>query len=391
MSVDDLRMRPGELACVCGSPEGGDDALDAHDLGRLAAGFGLSALAQALVLSTLPEASRLLAPTLDRLGWPYALLLVGAALATFPAAFLIDAFGRRSAFALGASLGVAGGLLTAFAASRGNFSALCLGAFWLGLAQGFALFYRHIAARGSALATRAGLVVLAGGALAAGGAPALIRFGALFGEGVGPLLIIAAALHALALWAATRLPHAIAPIRLEARPAAASSWRFVAATLGGALGWFLMAAGMLHGPLQLSLCQASRGFIGAAMAWHLLAMYGPAALAARWPKLAPPALSMLWRAGGDACGAGRRARRGERFQRDGGDDGHRRGMVAGQCRRDAPAARQGPSAAIGAGAARSLSARRGGGGGVGALGALISRIIRCRGTSWPEQDCPRIP
>ena len=157
MSVDDLRMRPGELACVCGSPEAGDDALNAHDLGRLAAGFGLSALAQALVLSTLPETSRLLAPTLDRLGWPYALLLVGAALATFPAAFLIDAFGRRSAFALGASLGVAGGLLTAFAASRGNFPALCLGAFWLGLAQGFALFYRHIAARGSALATRAGL------------------------------------------------------------------------------------------------------------------------------------------------------------------------------------------------------------------------------------------
>jgi len=293
VSVDDLRMRAGELACVCGAQEGGDDALDAHDLGRLAAGFGLSALAQALVLSTLPEASRVLAPTLDRLGWPYALLLVGAALATFPAAFLIDAFGRRSAFALGASLGVAGGLLTTFAASRGNFSALCLGAFWLGLAQGFALFYRHIAARGSALATRAGLVVLAGGALAAGGAPALIRFGALFGEGVGPLLIIAAALHALALWAATRLPHAIAPIRLEARPAAASSWRFVAATLGGALGWFLMAAGMLHGPLQLSLCQASRAFIGAAMAWHLLAMYGPAALAARWPKLAPPVLSML--------------------------------------------------------------------------------------------------
>jgi len=100
VSVDDLRMRAGELACVCGAQEGGDDALDAHDLGRLAAGFGLSALAQALVLSTLPEASRVLAPTLDRLGWPYALLLVGAALATFPAAFLIDAFGRRSAFAL---------------------------------------------------------------------------------------------------------------------------------------------------------------------------------------------------------------------------------------------------------------------------------------------------
>ncbi len=293
MSVDDLRMRAGELSCLCGPAAAGDDALDAHDLGRLAAGFGLSALAQTLVLSTLPEASRLLAPTLDRLGLPYALLLVGAALATFPAAFLIDAFGRRSAFALGASLGVAGGLLTAFAASRGNFPALCLGAFWLGLAQGFALFYRHIAARGSALATRAGLVVLAGGAVAAGGAPALIWFGGLFGEGVGPMLIVAAGLHALALWVATRLPHAIAPTRLDARPSAALSWRFFAATLAGALGWFFMAAGMLHGPLQLSLCQASRGFIGAAMAWHLLAMYGPAALAARWPALAPPIAATL--------------------------------------------------------------------------------------------------
>ncbi|MGA8171718.1 MAG: MFS transporter [Methylocystis sp.] len=293
MSVDDLGMRPGELACLCGPGRLSDDSLDAHDLGRLATGFGLSALAQALALSALPEMSSLLAPTLGLLGAPYALLLVGAAIATLPAAFLIDAFGRRSAFALGGSLGVAGGLLAAFAATRGNFPMLCLGAFWLGIAQGFALFYRHIAARGSALATRAGLVVLAGGAVAAGGAPALVRLAGLFGEGAGPLLIVAAGLHALALWLATRLPHAIVPTRLETRPGAALSWRFWVATLAGALGWFFMAGGMLHGPLQLSLCQASRGFIGATMAWHLLAMYGPMALAARWPKFAPPAGSIL--------------------------------------------------------------------------------------------------
>mgnify|MGYP003344252687 CR=1 FL=1 len=43
-------------------------------------------------------------------------------------------------------------------------AALCVGAFWLGLAQGFALFYRHVAAQGSA---RAALAVFGGGAFAA--------------------------------------------------------------------------------------------------------------------------------------------------------------------------------------------------------------------------------
>ena len=257
---------------------------------RLAAGFGVAALGQALVLSVLPEASRLLAPTSARLGWPYALMLIGAALATFPAAFLIDAFGRRSAFALGSSLGAAGGLLAAFASSRGNFPALCLGAFWLGLAQGFSLFYRHVAARGLA---RAGLVVMAGGAAAACFAPAVVWITQLFGDGVGPILIAAAALHALALWSSTRLPHAIAPRETQARLRIMLSSRFFAATLAGAVAWFLMSAGMLRSPLSLSLCGASRGFIGAALAWHLLAMYGPAALVARWPHLAPPRVAIV--------------------------------------------------------------------------------------------------
>jgi APA family basic amino acid/polyamine antiporter len=46
--------------------------------------------------------------------------------------------------------------------TRGHFPALCLGALWLGLAQGFGLFYRHIAA-----SARGGVSVLAAGALAA--------------------------------------------------------------------------------------------------------------------------------------------------------------------------------------------------------------------------------
>ncbi|MCC3246842.1 MFS transporter [Methylocystis sp. WRRC1] len=281
MSVDQIdedAMRVGRLACAC--PPGADREAVTDNRAILAACFGLAVLAQALTLTVLPEQSRLLAPTAERMGWPFALLLVGAALATFPAAMLVDAFGRRAAFGLGASLGAAGGALCAFSLTRGNFFALCLGAFWLGLAQGFALFYRHIAAQGSA---RGGLVVLAGGAGAALAAPLVVSVTG----SPGATLLAAAALHIVALALSVRLPHAL---RGEAASHAQGrlSGRFALATLAGAVAWFVMAAGMLHGPLTLAVCSAGPALIGGAMGWHLFAMYGPAALAARWPSLFPP-------------------------------------------------------------------------------------------------------
>lgn len=277
--VDENAMRAGRLACAC--PPGLERDAVTDNRAILAAGFGLATLAQALTLSVLPEQSRLLAPTIDRIGWPFALLLVGAAAASFPAALLVDAFGRRAALGLGASLGAAGGALCAFSLTHANFFGLCLGAFWLGLAQGFALFYRHIAAQGSA---RGGLVVLAGGAGAALAAPLVVSVAA----SPGATLLAAAGLHILGLGLAVRLPHAIGAG--EAAPATQGrlSASFFIATLAGALAWFLMAAGMLHGPLTLAVCAAGPAFIGGAMGWHLFAMYGPAALAARWPRLFPP-------------------------------------------------------------------------------------------------------
>jgi hypothetical protein len=53
-------------------PDPGGDGATGAGLYRLAAGFGLSVLAQALVLSVLPEAGRLLDPSAARIGWPSA-------------------------------------------------------------------------------------------------------------------------------------------------------------------------------------------------------------------------------------------------------------------------------------------------------------------------------
>jgi MFS family permease len=202
-------MRLGALYCACPASSTRADMTDNRL--TLAIGFGLAVLAQALVLTVLPEQSRLIAPTAERIGWPFALLLIGAAMASFPAAMLVDSFGRRSAFGLGASLGAAGGALAAFAITKGNFFGLCLGAFWLGLAQGFALFYRHIAAQGSA---QGSLMVLAGGAGAALLSPLVVTLAA----SPAMTLLAASGLHICALGLAVRMPHAIA---FEAAPSQA--------------------------------------------------------------------------------------------------------------------------------------------------------------------------
>jgi len=286
LEFDPLIARPSETLCLCPRMGGVSDTLSTR---RLALGFGLSVLAQALVLSQLPEAARLIAPSAERIGWPLALLLVGAALASFPAALLVDSFGRRAALALGASLGVAGGALGAFAMTRGHFPALCLAALWLGLAQGFGLFYRHIAALGSAAG--GGVGVLAGGALAALAAPPIVFLSELAGGGAATLLC-AALLQVAALALAVRLPHGFGELKEEPASSSGFTIRFALLTIACAAAWAIMAAAMLRGPLSLALCGAAQSFVGGAMAWHLLAMYGPAALAARWPALFPPLPSL---------------------------------------------------------------------------------------------------
>jgi MFS family permease len=279
-AYEPLLVRPSETLCVCPPGRDGEDAAR-RSVWPLSACFGLGVLAQALALSELPEAARLMAPTVERVGWPFALLLIGAALAALPAAMLVDSFGRRAAAALGASLGLAGGALAAFAIARANFPALCLGALWLGMAQGFGLFYRHIAALGAAVPSHGGLAVLAGGAMAALAAPLLVAL-----SSGGGALLVAAVLYALSLALATRLPHGFAAPRENAPLRVTPT--LALATIAGAAAWFVMASTMLRGPLSLAVCGAAPALIGGAMAWHLLAMYGPAALAARWPALFAP-------------------------------------------------------------------------------------------------------
>jgi hypothetical protein len=247
----------------------------------MAGGSAASLLSQVLCYGLLPLAGALIAPERALAPIPLAALLVGAVAATFPAAILTDAFGRRAAFALGASLGAAGGLVAAFAILKSSFPPLVLGAFWLGLANGFALQYRHAAAASrSADAARAVAIVVGCGVAVGLVAPSLAAFvEAAFTPvvGVGTALLAAAA-HVAALALAMALP-ADLPTGITPPPEAASApgaGAWFAPTLAAALAWFGMTAVMAYAPLGLAGCGVAFGGVLGAVAWHVVAMYAPA-------------------------------------------------------------------------------------------------------------------
>ncbi|WP_234054112.1 MULTISPECIES: hypothetical protein [unclassified Xanthobacter] len=298
--------RAGMLVCVCDpqfDPPANDNGPKAIPTLGLALGFAFAVLAQTVASAALPLAGAMLAPpmaspipwltTSPLATWPFAAMLLGAALASFPASFLRDAFGRRTGFALGASLGLAGGALLVAALLQRQFAWACLGALWLGMAQGFSFFYRHEAAAASGRPAAATAGVLAGGVLAALAGPTLAGFAESL---AAPYFLVGAAglaalAHALSLGVAVTLapdpppvfrPKSVAPLAAVVGP-----------TLLGALAWFGMSAVMSGAPLALMGCGIGEAAVFGFIALHVAAMYAPAVpLALVGDRVSPVLLAM---------------------------------------------------------------------------------------------------
>jgi MFS family permease len=292
VDLDPAAARAGGLACVCG-PEGEAESVPGQ-VWRLAAAFGLAIFAQAMALTALSVAGGYIAPRASLVALPFAAYFAGAAAASVPASLLLDQFGRRAAFAIGASLGVAGGALAAYAVLTRQFPGLCVGAFWLGAAQGFALFYRHAAANFSARGSRLAIAVLSGGAFGALLAPIAVETSQAV---LGPLVTaampaLAAAANLLALPLVLALPHRFAEAA-PLRPSAGADRRYFLALTLGALGWFTMTRAMAQAPLMLMDCGFGVSSVVGAEGAHLVAMYAPLAMASLRPALVPTQAALL--------------------------------------------------------------------------------------------------
>lgn len=289
--------RAGMLVCVC-DPQldapANDNAPEPAGTLPLALGFAFAVLAQTVASAALPLAGAQLAPRVELATWPFAAMLLGAALASFPASFLRDAFGRRTGFALGASLGIAGGALLVVALLQRQFAWACLGALWLGMAQGFSFFYRHEAAAASGRPAAATAGVLMGGLLAALAGPTLAS---LAEDLVAPFFLVGAAglaalAHTLSLGVAVSLaPDPVSSFRAKATaPLKAILWP----TILGALAWFGMNLIMSGAPLALMGCGIGEAAVFGFIALHVAAMYAPAVpLAFVGDKVAPLLLAAL--------------------------------------------------------------------------------------------------
>lgn len=289
MTLSTAMPRAGQLDCLCEPIEAADRSQSSGTTALLAVGFALSVLSQVLTLTILPLAGLSLAPAKAWMSLPYAAFYAGAAVASLPASLLLDAFGRRAAFSLGASLGAAGGLILAWALMHWHFGGVVLGAFWLGIANGFSLFYRHAAAPLAAKDTRSILLVFGTATLAGLVAPTVAGFAETLAapHALVGMAAAAALAHVGSLFATAALP----PRRIRTSPPATISfhgWRRILwPSLIGAFAWFSMTALMGAVPIAMVGCGLAEAVSGA-VAWHVVAMYAPSLAFAGLPQLARP-------------------------------------------------------------------------------------------------------
>lgn len=269
--------RGGVLSCACDPLMVPDSAHDTPvtrwPLTIFTLSNAVTIFAQALVLTIVPVGGAILGSG-GTVVLPFTALLLGAAVGTVPAAWLTGV-DQRWGFALGATFGVAGAALGAFGIVAGLFGAFVLGSFWLGLAQGFGNFYRHGAAGLGRRDARAIALVFGAGVAAAFVVPgALSAASAIAGPlASAAILVMAALAHVIASALAFLLPRQrgfVVPTASGAVP------HYAFATITGALSWGAMALMMGLTPSLMLGCGIGLSQVSGTVAWHIVAMYGPA-------------------------------------------------------------------------------------------------------------------
>jgi len=214
---------------------------------------------------------------------PITTMLIGTFLATLPMSLLMQRFGRRVGFQLGAGFGVLGALVSVHAIEIGSFWLFCLGSHFAGYHQASANYYRFAAADTASPAFRPTAIswALAGGLLSALIAPEILTrtrelwlpFAACY------MTAAAAALLAFLAVSQVRIPSPAAPSTTteSARPlmVIARQPRFLAALAAGTVSNGMMNLVMTATPLAMVACGFTPDDATHAIRWHVLAMFVP--------------------------------------------------------------------------------------------------------------------
>ncbi|MEK7811417.1 MAG: MFS transporter [Pseudomonadota bacterium] len=250
----------------------------------------LLAFSQALMLSAIVMSMALgailggvLAPDKSLATLPIAMMVIGTAITSLPAAILMRYFGRRAGFLIGATLGFGGSLLCAFALQQQSFALFVIGHFLLGSYQGFANYYRFAAVEATAAshASRAISWVIAGGVVAAFLGPQLGQWGRNWIDGnlfVGSYLAQAMlSLGALALLSQVKLKPIAIPRFEVPRPLREifAQPTLQASIFGAAIGYAVMIMVMTATPLAILGCGLQGASVTPVIQWHVVGMFAP--------------------------------------------------------------------------------------------------------------------
>ncbi|WP_313077174.1 MFS transporter [Melaminivora sp.] len=288
------------------SPATPSRALERRNLSLLVAAQSLGGASPPIIISLGGLVGQMLSSTPTAATLPVSLYQLGLALSTLPAAWLMHHAGRRTAYLLGALLGVLSGLVAAWGISRSDFVLFCLGTTLAGFYGACVQSYRFAATDAVGEAARHGSAI------------SRVMVGGLIAAVIGPQVVIwtrdalpatpfagsfysqaALALLALPLLALLRLPPA--PPRTHgsgARPLAeiARTPQFMVAALAGVVSYGLMAFLMTAAPMAMVGHGHGVGEAALSIQWHVLAMFAPSfftgGLIARFGKRSITALGL---------------------------------------------------------------------------------------------------
>ncbi|MEB5965051.1 MFS transporter [Comamonas testosteroni] len=239
---------------------------------------------------------------------PVSIYQLGLALSTLPAAWIMNRMGRRTAYVLGAILGVISGVVAAQGIAHSDFVTFCIGTALAGFYAACVQSYRFAATNlvsDPAQQAKAISRVMVGGLIAAIIGPQVViwtrdalpatPFAGSFYSQAGLALL------ALPLLMGLRLPppQGKQAVAGDARPLAeiARTPRFVVACAAGVVSYGLMAFLMTAAPMAMVGCGHSVGEAAMGIQWHVLAMFVPSfftgKLIARHGKQPVTALGLL--------------------------------------------------------------------------------------------------
>lgn len=217
---------------------------------------------------------------------PVTMMIVGTALATGPAAWLIHSWGRREAFIFGVAIVIPAALLAGFAAWLGLFWLFCFALAIIGATSAFANQYRFAAADSVPAAMKSTAIswVLFGGVLSGFIGPQLSALSKdlIPGHTFTATYVVMALLGVVAIGvlSQTRLAPTVrdAAERKAGRPLPVllRTPEIVVPMIASAVSYALMVLVMVAAPLAMVfVCGHTTEAAAFAIQWHIVAMYAP--------------------------------------------------------------------------------------------------------------------